>query len=94
MGSTLGSTLLFYFQLLAANSDYRFVYWIIHGLLPYIYLYEPDDVGEHEECGDVVHPLEEPEQDEGSPVDDEPGREDGSHAPHRQVLSHQGPWDS
>jgi hypothetical protein len=58
---------------------------------PFIYLYEPDDVGEHEECGDVVHPLEEPEQDEGSPVDDEPGREDGPHAPYRQVLSHQGP---
>ncbi len=61
-----------------------------YGLMPFIYLYEPDDVGEHEECADVVHPLEEPEQDEGSPVDDEPGREDGSHAPYRQVLTNQG----
>ena len=57
------------------------------------HLYKPDDVWKDEEGVDVVHPLEEPEEDEGPPVDDEPGREDGPHPPHGQVLAHQWPWD-
>ncbi len=56
-----------------------------------LYLDEPDDVGEDQEGGDVIHPLQQPEEYEGAAVYDEAGRKDSSHSPDGQVLAHQGP---
>ena len=57
-----------------------------------LHLKEADKVGEDEEGGGAVDPLQEAEEDEGAPVDDEPRGEDRLHTPYRKVLAHQRSW--
>ena len=47
-----------------------------------LYLKKADEVGEDEEGGGAVDPLQEAEEDEGTPVDDEPRGEDCLHSPY------------
>ena len=47
-----------------------------------LHLKEADKVGEDEEGGGAVDPLQEAEEDEGAAVDDEAGREDRLHPPY------------
>ena len=47
-----------------------------------LYLKEADKVGEDEEGGGAVDPLQEAEEDEGTSVDDEPRGEDCLHSPY------------
>ena len=59
---------------------------MLHPALPFkrkgFDLKESDEIGEDEEGGGVVDPLEEAKEDEGAAVDDEAGREDGLHPPY------------
>ena len=54
------------------------------------HLKEADEVGEDEEGGGVIDPLEEAEEDEGAAIDEEACWEDCLDAPDGQVLAHQG----
>ena len=47
-----------------------------------LHLKEADEIGEYEEGGGAVDPLQEAEEDEGAPVDDEPRGEDRLHSPY------------
>ena len=51
-------------------------------LSPTNHLKEADQVGEDEEGGGVVDPLEEAKEDEGPTVDDEAGRKYRLHSPY------------
>ena len=46
------------------------------------HLKEADQIGEDEEGGGVVDPLEEAKEDESAAVNDEASREDGLHPPY------------
>ena len=47
-----------------------------------LHLKKADKVGEDEEGGGAIDPLQEAEEDEGAPVDDEPRGEDRLHSPY------------
>ena len=53
------------------------------------YLQEPDQVGEDEEHGGLVHPLQHPEEDECPAVNDKTSRKNCFHPPYRQIFANQ-----
>ena len=63
------------FKLLKGKQNHTRVKQVLH-------LKEADEVGEDEEGGGAIDPLQEAEEDEGTPVDDEPRGEDRLHSPY------------